>query len=100
MTRSIRRRTLLQTGLAAMAAPMAGRLSFAQSPQVTISSWGGSFQEALRKVLFEPFTQETGIKVVELTWGGQGLARLKAQLQAGQVEGDLLDGPPFWSAIG
>jgi putative spermidine/putrescine transport system substrate-binding protein len=51
-------------------------------------------------VLFEPFTRDTGIKVVEVTWGGQGLARLRAQLQAGQVEVDLLDGPPFWSATG
>lgn len=96
----VSRRTILKTGLAATAAPFVARSGFAQAQQLTISSWGGSFQDALRKVLFDPFAKETGIKVVEVTWGGQGLARLKAQLDAGKVEVDLLDGPPFWSAIG
>ncbi|MFI4986655.1 MAG: extracellular solute-binding protein [Alphaproteobacteria bacterium] len=72
----------------------------AQSREVIVSSWGGTFQDNLRKILFAPFTKETGIAVTEVTWGGQGLARLKAQLEAGRVEVDLLDGPPFWPGIG
>jgi len=32
---------------------------------LTIGSWGGAYQEAQRKAFFEPFTKETGIKIVE-----------------------------------
>ena len=32
---------------------------------LVVVSWGGSFQEAQRKALFEPFTEEFGIKVIE-----------------------------------
>ncbi len=87
-------------GLTAALGPFVSRAARAQEKQIVLSSWGGSFQEALRKAYFEPFTKETGVKVVELTWGGQGLAKLKAQAEAGKVEVDALDGPPFWAAIG
>lgn len=67
---------------------------------VVISSWGGAWQDGLRKAYFEPFTKETGIKVIENNYGSQGLARLKAQVEAGRVEVDLFDGPPQWPIIG
>lgn len=104
MRKTITRRQVLKAagaaGAIAIASPSIIRFAHAASDQVVISSWGGTFQDALRKTFFEPFTKETGIKVVELTYGGQGLARLKAQMEAGRVEVDLLDGPPFWPAIG
>lgn len=104
MRKTITRRRVLKAagaaGAIALAAPSIIRLAHAASDQLIISSWGGTFQDALRKTFFEPFTKETGIKVIELTYGGQGLARLKAQIEAGRVEVDLLDGPPFWPTIG
>lgn len=101
MKRNVSRRRVLVAGtLAALAAPTVLRPARAQAKEVVISSWGGTFQDNLRRIFFEPFTKETGIKVTEVTWGGQGLARLRAQVEAGKVEVDLLDGPPFWPGIG
>ena len=83
-----------------LAMPFISRKASAGSGQVAISSWGGTFQEGLRAAYFGPFERETGIKVVEQTYGIQALAKLKAQVDAGGAEIDLLDGPPFWTSIG
>jgi putative spermidine/putrescine transport system substrate-binding protein len=40
---------------------------------LVVASWGGSFQDAQREVLFEPFTEETGIRIIETT--GPSLAK-------------------------
>ena len=109
MARKITRRkaiekTLAVTGgaIAAQAVgPFIARHALAQSKeQIVITSWGGSFQRAVREVYFEPFTKETGIEVVEHTYGTKGLAQLKAQQEAGAAQIDLLDGPPFWIGVG
>lgn len=105
MAWKISRRKVLKATLAsavvAVQAPFVLRHGLAQSSkQIVISSWGGSFQEALRKTYFEPFTKESGIAVVEQTYGTQGLAKVKAQIEAGGAEVDLLDGPPFWIGVG
>lgn len=106
MRKGLRRRALLKLSIAAGAAavlpaPYLSRFARAQGHgQLVISGWGGAIQQAMRAAFFDPFTKETGIEVVEQTYGGQGLARVKAQLGEGGVQVDLLDGPPFWSVIG
>jgi len=100
MIRTVSRRGMLAGSVAALAAPSFIRSAQAQAKKIVFSGWGGSNQDILRQVFFDPFTKETGIIVEELTWGGQGLARLKAQADAKRVEVDLLDGPPFWATIG
>lgn len=84
----------------AVSAPLVRRAHASGSGELVISSWGGTFQDALREVYFEPFSKEFGIEVKEVTYGIQGLAKVKAQSEAGHVEVDLLDGPPFWNAVG
>ena len=37
----------------------------ADQKTLVVASWGGAYQEAQRKAFFEPFTRETGIKIVE-----------------------------------
>lgn len=71
-----------------------------QENVVVISSWGGILQEGMRKAYFDPFTKETGIKVIENNYGAQGLAKLRAQIEAGRVEVDILDGLSQWPLIG
>lgn len=105
MIRQSRRQFLSTAGAVTLGsgllfAPMVKRAYAGGSGELVISSWGGSFQDALREVYFEPFSKEFGIKVKETTYGPQGLAKVKAQRAAGNVEIDLLDGPPFWNAIG
>lgn len=56
--------------------------------QLVVVGWGGVWQEAYRKAVFEPFMQETGIKIVEEEFGGE-YAKLTAQVDAGKITWDL-----------
>jgi putative spermidine/putrescine transport system substrate-binding protein len=110
MSRKQTRRNFLANAVAAGIATGAGALLPGASlirnvraqtaGRVVVSGWGGAIQDAMRKAYFAPFTQATGIEVVEQTYGAQGLARAKAQLGEGAAQVDLLDGPPFWTVIG
>ncbi|MCY3985052.1 MAG: polyamine ABC transporter substrate-binding protein [Roseovarius sp.] len=55
---------------------------------VTIASWGGSYQEAQSKALFEPAESATGIEVKQETYGGMSDVRL--QVSSGQVTLDIV----------
>lgn len=52
---------------------------------ITVHSWGGSTSEALRKYAFTPFTEATGIKVVDATFTGMDafLTQVKASFPPG-----------------
>ncbi|MEK0083794.1 ABC transporter substrate-binding protein [Benzoatithermus flavus] len=81
MRAGIRRFLLGVAACAAMA-------TVAQARDLTVTSWGGSYQDAQRKVFFEPFQKETGIKLVEDSWdGGIGALRAKAE------------GAPTWDLV-
>ncbi len=46
---------------------------------VTVVSWGGAYQDAQRKVFFQPFTKATGVNLKEESWdGGIGVIRSRA----------------------
>ena len=62
--------------------------SFAADKSVTIASWGGSYQEAQSKALFQPASQATGIEVREESYGGMSDVRL--QVQTGSVTYDIV----------
>ncbi|RVK86356.1 ABC transporter substrate-binding protein [Sinorhizobium meliloti] len=81
-------RRLFSSGLAASAAIATfGRAQAQNSDAVVVCSYGGGFQDAQRKALFEPFTKATGIKVVEAT--GPSLAKVRAMNMSGNVEWDV-----------
>ncbi len=76
----------LVPGLAALALVL-GTVT-AQARDLTVVSWGGAYQDAQRKAIFEPYMQETGRKLVEDSWnGGIGALRAKAE------------GPPAWDVV-
>jgi putative spermidine/putrescine transport system substrate-binding protein len=62
--------------------------AFAQDRSLTIASWGGSYQEAQSKALFEPAAANTGIVVKQETYGGMSDVRL--QVSTGQVTLDIV----------
>ena len=72
-----------QEAAATPAAPADGK-------QITIVSWGGAYQESQRKAYYEPYTKETGIKVIEEEYDGE-LGKVKAMKEAGNVTWDVLD---------
>ena len=74
---------LLAAGLALFAVQAAKA-----EEQVVVVGWGGVWQDAYRKALFEPFMKETGIKVVEEEFGGE-YAKLTSQIEAGKITWDL-----------
>ena len=63
-------------------------VAVAQEKSVTIASWGGSYQEAQSKALFQPASEATGIAVREETYGGMSDVRL--QVQTGAVTYDIV----------
>ena len=62
--------------------------AMAADKTVTIASWGGSYQEAQSKALFEPAAANTGIEVKQETYGGMSDVRL--QVSSGQVTLDIV----------
>jgi putative spermidine/putrescine transport system substrate-binding protein len=55
--------------------------------EVIVCSWGGSFQDFQRKAIFEPFTKETGIKVIDTATPSSG--KIKAQIDSKNIEWDI-----------
>ncbi|MEC5324493.1 ABC transporter substrate-binding protein [Aurantimonas sp. A3-2-R12] len=107
------------TNLPRAAAAALGSLIFfasagAQARDLTVVSWGGSYQDAQKKIYFEPFSQKIGKPVLDESWDG-GIGVIAAKTQAGvpnwdvvQVESEELelgcfDGmyePIDWEALG
>ena len=54
--------------------------------EVIFCGWGGSFQDAQREIFFKPFTEETGIKVIDTTM--PSTSKVKAMADSGNVEWD------------
>src|SRR5688572_9124020 len=58
--------------------------------EVVITSGGGTWEEAQRKAFFDPFTRDTGIKVVLVP---EDHAKLLASIKVGQPEADITSIP-------
>ena len=85
-----RRAFMKYMGMAGMAAGIVaspfglGKNAFA-ADSITCHSWGGSTSEALRKFAFDPFTEATGIEVVDAAFTGMDafLTQVKASYPPG-----------------
>ena len=88
---STRRQVLGGMGAGLLAAPfiLSASKALAAEPVVMVT-FGGSFADVVKKVIADPFTQETGIPVTIAN--GPDLAKAKAQVQTGNLEWDVLDG--------
>ena len=78
---------LLQGTLAITCLAIAG---LGSAETLTVVSWGGSYEQASRKAIFEPFSRETGIEVRVEVYNG-GLAQVRAQVETGRIYWDLVD---------
>ncbi|MCR9150881.1 MAG: ABC transporter substrate-binding protein [Rhodobacteraceae bacterium] len=76
------------TTILTLMSTVAAAQAFAADQTVTIASWGGSYQEAQSKALFEPAAATTGIEVKQETYGGMSDVRL--QVSSGQVTLDIV----------
>jgi putative spermidine/putrescine transport system substrate-binding protein len=79
-------RLLAGSALALCATAMAAT---AQARDLTVVSWGGAYQDAQKEVYFEPFTKETGIKMLDEAWDG-GIGVLRAKVEGGASTWDVV----------
>jgi len=61
----------------------------AQAESLNFTSWGGTTQDAQKKAWAGPFTQQTGIQVVQD--GPTDYGKLQAMVQSGNVQWDVVD---------
>ncbi|MCC8960057.1 ABC transporter substrate-binding protein [Bradyrhizobium sp. Pear77] len=76
--------TSLTAGAIALAKP-----AFADD-QLTITSFGGTYQAAVRKAFFEPFSKATGVKISEDEYNGES-AKVNAMVESKSVSWDVVD---------
>jgi len=64
-------------------------MNVASARDLTVVSWGGSYQDAQRKAYFEPYQKATGNRLIEDSWDG-GIGGVRAKVQGGAVPWDVL----------
>lgn len=77
---------------------MVGQGAMAQDRTVVFAGWGGTIQAAQRRVYFDAFTKETGIRVVEVP--DVNLAKIKAMVNSGDVQWDVVQTLGLWIPLG
>src|SRR5260370_10571590 len=61
----------------------------AQARDLAVVSWGGAYQDAQKKVYFEPFKKATGVPLNDESWDG-GIGGLRAKVQGGASTWDVV----------
>lgn len=81
-------KSLAVLGLALSMAGAAMTPSYAEGGKIVYVGIGGATQDAIKKAMFEPFTKETGIEVVEDS--GLSSERVEAEVKSGHPTVDFL----------
>lgn len=76
--------TRIAVGVAMLSIPME-----AAARDLTITSWGGSYQDAQRTAYFEPFHEATGTPILEESYNG-GLSKIRSMVQTDSVVWDVV----------
>lgn len=84
-----RRGMMIASGGAALALAAPNVIRAQTGGRVVICSWGGAFMDAQREAFFRPFTEATGIEVVETTT--PEFARIRAMVESGNTEWDVVN---------
>src|SRR5262245_37242672 len=58
--------------------------------QLVVASYGGAWQDAQRKAMFEPFAKQAPIIIKEAVYDGQ-YAAIKEMVRVGRAEWDVVD---------
>lgn len=58
---------------------------------LTISSWGGAYQDMQLKAFAEPYIAATGVKIIWEESSAEAVAKLRAMKEAGNVTWDIAD---------
>lgn len=71
----------------------------AEARDLTVVSWGGEYQNAQRQFMFKPFTDLSGVPVVDEYWEG-GIGNLRSRIQSGNNTWDVVQVEAEELAIG
>jgi len=92
------RRRFLTAGGSAALALSAPSLRAQGKGRVVFGSWGGTWEAAMRKAWFDPFTAKTGIEVVTAT--GNTYGKIQSMVETGRPEWDVVEVQPDFQWIG
>lgn len=93
-----RRTVVIGAGAAALGFPYIRRARAGAGGKIVFASWGGSWEAAMRKAWFDPFTKATGITVV--TTEDNSVGKLQAMVQSGSTEWDVVEVTPDFQFLG
>lgn len=81
--------SIARTVAFSFAASLSWSTAFAQDT-LSVMSFGGAYQEAQRKAVFETYAAKTGTKIIEQEYGGE-IAKIKAMIESGNTTIDAVD---------
>ncbi|GAB3129089.1 type 2 periplasmic-binding domain-containing protein [Novispirillum itersonii] len=79
---------MLIAGTAA-ATVLAATVAGASARDLTVVSWGGAYQEAQKKVYFEPYKAFSKSNLIDESWDG-GVGVLRAKVEGGNATWDIV----------
>jgi putative spermidine/putrescine transport system substrate-binding protein len=80
-------KTFMKFGIAS-AAVLAGA-ALAHARDLTVTSWGGAYQNAQTEAYFNPFRQKAGIPLIDESWDG-GIGVLRTKVEGGNATWDVV----------
>jgi len=86
------KKSTLALSAAALGLGMMSTASFA-AEKITFVSWGGAYTASQVKACIEPYTAKTGVEFNVVDYNG-GLAEIKTQVEAGNIQWDIIDQTP------
>jgi len=85
---------LTKTLMTSTALTLAAGMSFADghmANEMTIISWGGAYSNSQQKAYHDPYSAETGVKIINDESSAEAVSKLRAMNEAGNVTWDLVD---------
>lgn len=73
----------------ALVAPMAMAADMAN--EMTIVSWGGAYSASQKNAYHDPYSEKTGVKIINDESSAEAVAKLRAMNEAGNVTWDVVD---------
>ena len=82
------RRRFIIAGGAAIAAPFVLKRPALAAGEVIVRTPGGAYEEVMRRIVYEPFRQETGIQITPVA---ASMSKLLAMIKTNNIELDVID---------
>jgi putative spermidine/putrescine transport system substrate-binding protein len=101
--RAISRRSFLKAGLMGTASLGLSKIplkAFAAEEKVlVVQTWGAVIRKAMKDAWFDPFTNQTGVKIITADATGSIMPQIKAQVQSQNIEWDLASGLGLYNVL-